>query len=195
MRDWVGERLVWWPRGVPAGERVGIVSSRLGRLDKLDRHWFAALRQVCAELDAVRQVLVSAQGTALAELLKRCSQLHGIPWLQFELARPGLSPARWLAECVTCELPPLPTVDGRWPAIVSPLLYGCFDEQIPARDSLVVAASDRVIACRVRRGGNISRLLDRRLAETPPRTLSHVVIMVGDGFVSPGVARIRRPGR
>ncbi len=125
VQDWVGERLVWWPRGVPAGERVAdrqftARPSRQAR-PSLVRGLAAGLR----ELDAARQVLVSAQGTALAELLKRCSQLHRIPWLQFELARPGLSPARWLAECVTRELTPLPTVDGRWPAIVSPPLYGC----------------------------------------------------------------------
>jgi hypothetical protein len=109
--------------------------------------------------------------------------------LQFELARPGLSPARWLAECVARDVTPLRTVDLCWPAIVSPPLHDFSREQIPARDAIVVAASDRMIACRVRRGGNISRLLERRLAEPRRRTGSHVAIMVGEGFVSPGLAR------
>ncbi|MHB8969855.1 MAG: hypothetical protein ACYC3X_08685 [Pirellulaceae bacterium] len=190
VQEWVGERLVWWPRGVPPREWVAIVSSRLGRLEKLDRHWFAALRQVCSELTTAQQVLISARETALAELLERCAQLHRTPLMPFELARPGLSPARWLSECVTRDVTPLRTVDLCWPAIVSPPLHdiSISVESIPARDAMVIAASDRTIACHVRRGGNISRLLERRLAEPRPRTGSPVVIIVGEGFVAPGLA-------
>ncbi len=122
VQEWMGERLVWWPRGVPPRERVAVVSSRLGSLEKLDSHWFAALRQICSELTTAQQVLISARGTALAELLERCAQLHRTPLLQFELARPGLSPARWLAECMARDVTPLRTVDLCWPAIVSPPL-------------------------------------------------------------------------
>ncbi|MHB8866049.1 MAG: hypothetical protein ACYC6N_27015 [Pirellulaceae bacterium] len=191
VRQWIGERLVWWPRGVPTGRRVAIVSSRLGRLEKLDRDWFAALREVCCELDVTSQVLVSAQGTALGELLERCSELHALPWLQFELARGGMSPIRWLAECTTRDGALLRTANVRWPAIVSPPLQVTDDgEQIPARDAIVIAASDRVIACRVRRGGHISRLLGRRLTEAARRSSSSVVVLSGEGFVAPDVASV-----
>ena len=60
---------------------------------------------------------------------------------------------------------------------------------IPARDAMVVAASDRIIACRVRRGGNISRLLERRLSETSPAPDPRVALLVGEGFVAHRVAR------
>ena len=51
-------------------------------------------------MDADGQLLVTAQGTALAELVERCSRLFHIPMVLFELARPQCSPERWLAECM-----------------------------------------------------------------------------------------------
>ena len=48
---WLGPRLAWWPRGLPHGRRVGIVSSRVGRNLDEQGNWFSALRTVCAKLD------------------------------------------------------------------------------------------------------------------------------------------------
>ena len=118
LQEWLGQRLIWWPRGVPPGERVGIVSSRLGSLGKLGRHWFAVLRQLCRDLDAERQVLVTAQGTALDELLGRCARLFHIPLVRFEVPRPGCSPARWSADCRARSATRLGDDAAVWPAVV-----------------------------------------------------------------------------
>jgi hypothetical protein len=189
MHEWIGQRLIWWPRGIPPGERVGILSSRLGSFGRLGSHWFAALRQICRDMCADGQLLVTAQGTALEAIIERCSRLFHIPMVLFELARPQSSPERWLADCIARDATCMRREGECWPAIVSPPLSdGAFD-LIPARDAMVVVASDRIIACRVRRGGHICRLLERRLGEISPAPDPRVALMVGEGFVARRVAR------
>ena len=188
LQEWLGQRLIWWPRGVPPGERVGIVSSRLGSLGKLGRHWFAVLRQLCCDLDAERQVLVTAQGTSLDELLGRCARLFHIPLVRFEVPRPGCSAARWSADCRARSGTRLGDDAAVWPAVVSPPLQELVSCPVPARDAIVVAASDRVVACRVRRGGNIRQLLERRLDAACCASDARVDLIVGSGFVARHVA-------
>ncbi len=189
MHPWVGRRLVWWPHGIPAGERVGVVSSRLGSLDRLGSDWFRVLRQTCLGVRAAGQVLAAAQGTALAELIARCAQLFHVPLVLFELVPPAWSLERWLARCLACGADRWQE-DGRCrPAIVSPPLSDEIDGSVPARDAIVIATSDRVIACRVRRGGNVCRLLERRLRETPTGIDPRVTLLVGRRFVGERVAR------
>ncbi len=50
FRRWNGVRLVWWPRGIPAGQRIGLVSSRLGRNLNQSQDWFRVFRTACAKV-------------------------------------------------------------------------------------------------------------------------------------------------
>jgi hypothetical protein len=44
FRRWNGVCLVWWPRGIPAGQRVGLVSSHLGHNLNQSQDWFRVFR-------------------------------------------------------------------------------------------------------------------------------------------------------
>lgn len=184
----MGRRLIWWPCGVPQGRRVGIVSSRLGNLSALSTAWYAGLRTICATMRAEGQVLVTGEGTALAELLMRCSRLFQIPLLLFDVARPAWSFERWLVECMQWRAAESEPPVAQWPALVSPPLNPTWADPVPARDALVVAASHCVVACRVRRNGNIFRLLERRLSGAQSSDAGRVLVAVGDGFVDDRVA-------
>ena len=78
QQSWLGVRIVWWPRGMPRGRRVGLVSSRLGRELHRRSAWFAAFRSACAQLDGRRDVLVTATGTAAARFVQRAASLSQV---------------------------------------------------------------------------------------------------------------------
>ena len=161
---WVGQRLIWWPRGVPPGERISLVSSRLGRRLEKRRSWFRLLRTVCQSLEPGRHVLVSAAGTAAAPFLDRCCDLFQVPLLEFCPVRsPKVLVARWLDDCLTASPPNASSTTFRWPACVSPLLGSGECVQWPLQDRLVVAAADTIVAGRVRAGGHVECLLRQRL--------------------------------
>lgn len=185
----VGQRVVWWPRGIPASRRVALLSSRLGRLSRLGVRWFATIRAICQELKRSGETLVAARDTALAELVERCSQLDRIPLIRFELARSTWSFERWLAHCMVPDVQWAQWHDLCWPAIVSPPTGQATGGRVPARDAIMVAASDRLVACRVRWGGNTFRLLERRLSDRAADSDPCVTLLVGQGFVGARVAR------
>lgn len=184
MRSWIGERLVWWPRGLPQGKWIGVASSRLGRYLDQRRDWFAALRQTCACLDPEQTVLVGVDKTSTCPFLERCSQLFRIPLLRFELPRSRQQPVgRWFPpprhtlppECVSAELV--------WPAIVSPSLNEVpargTPARTPARDGLMVAVSDHIIVLSVRSGGNVEQVVRRRLEEEDGRSQRGISLLIG----------------
>ena len=186
--EWIGERLVWWPRGVPQGQRVGVVSSRLGR--KLDRlqTWFAALRDTCQQLDPDHAVLITAEKTTTFPFLARCSELFRIPLLRFELPGPRQTVASWLQ--APMRLPPYAsgTSDLTWPAWISPALDAEPKCDSPLRDRLVTAASDHFVVLKMRRGGNIELLAHRRLEEESDELNGRISLAVGSNLVPQDVA-------
>ncbi len=185
---WVGERLVWWPRGVPAGQRVAFVSSRLGR--PLEKHgrWFALLRSLCQSLDPDHDILLSARATAVAPFLDRCRELFGVRILEFVPAgRSTRTLSQWLAACRR-ESSRLPEASGlHWPAFVSPELAAGPSDPSPLQDRLVVAAADRIVALRVRAGGHVEQLLRRRLTAQATDALGSLLLAGGADLVRPSV--------
>jgi len=184
FEDLVGQRLIWWPRGLPAGERVAVISSRLGRWGKLPPHWFATLRRVLEEVESERQTLVAARETALAELIECWADLRRVPRLTFDVSQPRQSLQRWWTECLRTATRVTSDVPGQFLALVSPPLSDTPTALIPARDAVLVAVSDRVVVCQVRPQGNVWRLLEQRLAREGPFARCTTTILTGSGFTS-----------
>ncbi|HPM85147.1 MAG TPA: hypothetical protein PLF81_30805 [Candidatus Anammoximicrobium sp.] len=84
---WLGNRLAWWPQGMPGGRRVGLVSSRLGQELEAHQAWFGVLRTACARLDPRRDLVVTAGQTATQRFVQRCGRLFGLPVLTIEVDR------------------------------------------------------------------------------------------------------------
>jgi hypothetical protein len=161
VRDWIGERLVWWPHAIASRPWMSIVSSRLGRPLYEQVAWFAKLRAACEFARTNGDTLVFASNTTTARFLARCGQLYQIPTLRLEVAPEKHSVERWLKHCL--EIPELPNDKGlQQIAYISPALDGNRQFLKPIRDALAVAASDRLVALHVRPNGHIEQLLRRR---------------------------------
>lgn len=166
---WLGTRLAWWPRGVPDGHRVGLVSSRLGQELEAHQAWFGVLRTACMRLDPLRDLLITADQTAAQRFVQRGGRLFGLPVLTIEVDRdePG-SWKDWGRRVRASILQPGQALSLR--VLLSPPLAiegssTAHDELagLPAPDRAILALSDRIVALHVRAKGNLMRLLQARL--------------------------------
>jgi hypothetical protein len=189
---WLGPRLAWWPQGMPAGRRIGLASSRLGRQLESRTGWFAALRTICARTDARRDRLLVATGTTAAQLVERCAALYGRRVLRMEIANDQRALARWWRE--------LPATaaggagDSALRLLLSPPLVAAGSEpememlsDVPARDRALVALSDYLVALHIRRGGHVDRLLRQRLADAS-WPMATVYVALGEPLVPADLA-------
>ncbi len=187
---WWGGRWVFWPRGIPPGRRIGLVSSRFGAPDRLGRHWYSRLRRICTDVRNAGHVLLTVPGTSLADLLARCSERFQLPLISAQLPPPGLTFDHWLCACVEGASGLAQGGSWCWPAWVSPPRdVETPSDLTPPRDALLVAASQRILVLRLRRGGHVLGLLQRRLTEEPPSASSRVTVLAGDDFTSHQLAR------
>ncbi|MGM0486935.1 MAG: hypothetical protein ACQESR_09275 [Planctomycetota bacterium] len=183
VRDWANDRLIWWPAGVPSGRWIGMISSRLNRRLEEQRSWFAALRHACGGLDPDQTVMITSAGTTTAVYLERCSELYGIPLLRFQLPRPRQRVAQWFPPRLNRPARTPSSSSRTWLAIVSPPLDTDPESEPPLRDRLVVAASDRVFALRMRAGGYTEQLVRRRVTEDALSPWAEVSLAIGPGLV------------
>ncbi len=191
LENWLGPRLLWWPRGVPEGRKVAWLSSRLGRAINERPDWFAVLRSATAKLDPQRDLLLTASGTTVDRFLERAAILFGIRRL-----RVHLDERRTLADWLTrlrrqlwrsCLAQDAEDSDvTRSDVFVSPPEGGPSSE-LPLSDRVLIAAADQVFALQVRPNGNLHRLLRTRLSDATWPTAS-VWLALGDALVPSEVA-------
>lgn len=175
VTQWVGERLIWWPQGIPTGLPAGVVSSRLGRPVDMRRSWFAALRVACRSIAPGSEYLLSVDQTAAARFVAPAARMYGLPLLRFHLPTKRETVLQWLTCCLEhWQATAVDKVGGHeWHAFLAPPF--CFDPMAAdaLQDRLLVAYAARLFVCRVRSHGLVHRLLTRRLdpgAETRPQT-------------------------
>lgn len=186
---WIGSRLVWWPRGIPTRDRVGIVSSRLGRRVDLRPTWFAALRAVCRSLDPARHLLVTAKGVTTDPYLRRCSRLFQLPLLVLEPGSEREPLGRWFTRRLAKRHDAKRSVEEPWVAMFSPSLTEERSDGAPLRDRLIFVACDQLFACHVRPRGHIRHLLERRLKGCGEGAAVEVALAVGALLATSSVER------
>ncbi len=159
-RRWLGQRLLWWPHGIPSGERIGLASSRLGRNLESRGDWFRMLRAACLRANPLGEVLVTAASTATSRFVERSSTLFGLRQLRVEIATDA-SLAGW-----TEHLRRRPIHDE---VVLSPPFGSDSGSEefssLPLQDRAVAALSDRLVVFHVRRGGHWDRLIRLRLRD------------------------------
>jgi len=184
---WLGQRLAWWPRGIPPGRRVGLASSRLGRAADGQKAWFTVLRAACAKIDPRRDLVLTATSTTTARYVQRCATLFGLRVLKIEAPENDTIPLdKWVDGTETRQQshadspldavflsPPL----GRTAATENEAVG-----TVPVRDRAVVALSDRLLVFRVRRDGHLHRLLRARLCDST-WPLASVYVALGPRLV------------
>jgi hypothetical protein len=168
VRDWLGDRLYWWPCGIPPDPLAGVVSSRLTlQLDQRPE-WFCGLRMVCAMCGKTRRLVVCAR-TSAAEFVRRAARLFGTSTLEVRLADEcGATLAQWWAQARANRQPQASGPEEAFVDISPPLAAATTDQtgalaQTPFRDRLLVAAPDELFVLHVRPRGNLECLVRERL--------------------------------
>ncbi len=189
--DWLGRRLVWWPRGIPEGRLISLVSSRLGRALDQKSEWFRVLRAACAKLDPRRNVMLSVIGTTTAPFIRRSGRLFGQRVLEViasDGARQDLS--SWFDDVAKLA------TDGRGDlsqAYLSPpvdaveVIGG--PRRMPLHDRAAVALGNQLLVLHLRRGGNIDSLVRTRLESAQWPVASVYLAMGSDQLVPKRAAR------
>jgi hypothetical protein len=112
-----------------------------------------------------RDILIAAESTTVSQFLERCAQLFDRRLLLFRVARRDQQLRGWLQRCLWNTAVPDRRCRHLLRACVSPPLDAAHGDHTPARDRLVVAASDRLLALKIRPHGQLHELLRRRLQE------------------------------
>jgi hypothetical protein len=179
-------RLCWWPRGIPDGQWVAIISSRLGRTLDQRPEWFDAFRAACAKIDTDHSVLLTAAQTTTARFAERAAELFDLPtlvvheprsgecllnWLRTIRKRPSSRKATFLNEAFLSPplIPPGPQPTDA-PAI------------LPFGDRVVMDWADQVFVIHLRRGGNLEPLIRARLLASQ-RSALDVFVALGPRLV------------
>lgn len=164
-KGWLGERLAWWPAGIPSGRRMGIASSRLGRQLETHRSWFTMLRAACAKIDRDNDVVLNVAATTTSRFLERCAELFGLTLLTIHLpTRSGMSLEKWFEQITKIDAQP-----GAPEVYLSPPIEPDQREieprqpRAPLRDRTLFAASDQLLVFHVRPNGNLQNLIEARL--------------------------------
>ncbi len=184
--SWLGNRLFWWPQGTVPGRTVSLVTSRLGkRLDDKST-WFAVLRAACAKLGD-DEWLVACKETAAGPFVERCAELFGLRLLRICLPHPAQRLSEWLKALRSVKPNERQNVRSVYisPALSPDSQAIAVLDQVPLADRAVVVAGEKIIALSIRRGGNLQRLIEARLADPslPP----------GNTFVALGPDLVRQP--
>ncbi len=164
---WLGGRLLVAPLDWSAENLVSVASSRLGDSLAERGEWFTTLRQVAGLTAAQNQTLLVVRGTTTARWLLRLSDQLAVHRciIQAETAGEEQSWQRWFHQV------PLVKSQRCQRVVVSPPLTD-FTCQEPERDLLQFALAERLVVVDARRGGTITRLLDRRLNQ--PRRVTQI---------------------
>jgi len=186
------QHVVWWPNGIPEGQRVGIASSRIGRHPEDLECWFDGLRTACSAIDPEREVLLIVSGTSVAMYAGRCAKLFGIRVLDIDTSKCSrrYPVVRWLSNILSRA--EVAICDNEHQAHVSPSLIARetgvdvppAGSSLPLADRLLFDTSERLVVLQVRSGGAIDQLVARRLADPghPPGSL---YLALSNGLVPP----------
>lgn len=187
-------RLLWWPRGVPVGQRIAVAASRLPRLLAASSPLLGALRGAMCCFPANAAVVI-VPGAAGAWLVDRAATASDRTRLRVEVA-PDRMPLRMWIQQRTADLD-VPLADARECRVyVSPSFHASgasvSEVDLPMYDRLLDLLADELIVWHVRRGGNLHRLVRNRLARNrgvvrfaAGTTVSHAVRREFEGRCGP----------
>ena len=189
-RCWLGDRLAWWPHGIPSGRRVGVVSSRLGKNLDAKRAWFTIFRAACARTDAESEILMTAASTTTARFVERAAELFSLRVLRMNVDERG-DLTNWCSR-IRRSAPLNGDTMVKQVFLSPPLVEPVFDKdsaigETPNRDRAVVGVCDKLLVFHVRRGGHLYRLIHSRLANRAwkPGT---VQIAIGQPFLTKDIS-------
>ncbi len=192
-RRWLGDRLFFFPDGVPSPRRISIATSRLRQRLDLETWWFDLLRTVVLQCELESEAVVVATTTAASDAVSRAAQLFCRPVIRFEinLLSQGNSLrdlAEWYRVCrslVPAREPTEPSqLHSVFNVLVSPTIPASEDggrlqlshqkssefplkefSHIPLGDRILFAAANRLHILSCRDNGNVASLVNLHLSD------------------------------
>lgn len=189
---WLGERLLWWPHGRPAGSRIGIASSRLGRRLDTQADWFTVFRAACSKISRGQDVLLTAAATTPDRYVRRAAELFDVRVVSMICPRESEPIHAWFKRIR--RLKPMPR-EAVHQAYMSPEFSQVPNASpnishlanLPLRDRAVVSLAERLLVFHLRHGGRLEKLVRARLSDLAWPTAA-VFIALGEGLVDRAIA-------
>lgn len=180
----VGDRILWWPNGKPAGRRIAIMSSRIGRQYETRPEWFETLRLASGTLEA-DDWLVTSEGLTTHPFVSQLSEMMSVPVVDIRIAPARRALSRWFDWLVeNADAERTPNVS---PVFVSPAIHRD-EHSMPERDLIVSQLADQLWVLSLRRTGSLAEILSRRMNDSTFAPVS-VRLLCGNGLVSEELAR------
>ncbi|QDS90497.1 hypothetical protein EC9_47060 [Rosistilla ulvae] len=149
---WIPDSICW------RRPLYAVVSSRIGRHLHRRHDWFALLRQAIAATRQDAATLLISDGTAAAPWIQRAADRFACPAITICVSPENEDFDRWIGRIQ--KHPPTDRI-----AISPPIAPSTAIADAPRRDAVTIFLADRVYAPLVSSGGNIDRLLERRLSD------------------------------
>lgn len=157
------EMLFWFPCGVPAGSSVSVASSRMGQKLDEESEWFDALRTLAVQLSKTSKFLLTARETTTDPFVRRLSELFQIPIMELQPFPENPSP-KWFEDQARAAEKLVEQGDGNFNAYFKPLQRAEMTQTKTDIDELLIGLAISVVLLSVRKGGNIHKAAQRRLA-------------------------------
>lgn len=141
-----------WRSGLLQRKRAAIVSSRLPKNRGSHQRWFDAVRTAVLRMEPNSSVLLTADAMSADRCVRRMAQLADVPVITVERWLPGITN------------PGTPASEEELPRLFVLESSGIGPDRIGSIDQTVAGLAATVYALCVRTGGNVDRLLRRRLS-------------------------------
>ena len=140
-----------------------IVCSRLGRSQQHVPRWPQLLELAIRDMQLNDFQLLYHAETTLGTAAQEFAHRAGVSSVELMLSQPKQEPASWVKDCIE-------QIDAAQDPtrllFVSPALESAQAQQAePLRDAALIGLADRVFGLSIRQGGNLERLIERRISE------------------------------
>lgn len=159
-REWLAQRLLFWPRGVPVGTLNGIAASRLGNDPAVRRPAFELLRRIVVGESDQSVHFVAVENSPLCDGVVRCCELFNRPLVRVSADRPRSADRKWLDYLIDESQPGFLSPEV-WPVFVSDAVQEPEPdslEDVADRDLTLASLSDRLCIVSLRKNGNWDRI-------------------------------------
>lgn len=166
--------LLWRTGKLPAGRKLAIMSSRLGRDAEVQRLWLRELKCVVEWAQTTQRALITVEGTTAAKPIERMAKLRDVPLIVLKFASAPKTGSSWFEQVLIASAEEDPCQSSITTVYVSPSLKQpsrVDDSSADAesdhvdQDRLLMLVGDDHVAIKLRSGSTTERLIKARIIE------------------------------
>lgn len=171
--------LYWRTAKLPAGRKLAIMSSRLGRDAEVQRLWLRELKCVVEWAQATQRALITVEGTTAAKPIERMAKLRGVPLIVLKFGSAPKTGSSWFERVLIASAEEDPSQSSITTVYVSPSLKQpsrVDDSSADAdldhvdQDRLLMLVGEDHVAIKLRSGSKTDRLVKAHVMENTKRS-------------------------